>query len=198
MKLFGATYTTSSDEELIEFLKKGKKKAFDEIYNRYAQKLMGYFYKMLWQDREKAEDMVHDIFLKIIQKPEQFDTSRSFRTWLFSVACNMCKNEYKKAEVRKNTKNSIDTNYQLSSSQNVLSEVQDLQFKEAYERAIKELDVKHQEVFTLRYFENLSIKEIAEIVEANEGTIKSRIFYATKQLASKLKEFKNEKIISYE
>lgn len=198
MRLFGATYTKSTDEELIEFLSKGDKKAFDEIYGRYAEKLMGYFFKMLWQDREKAEDMVHDIFLKVINKPELFDTSRSFKTWIFSVACNMCKNEYKKAEVRKNTSHSYDPSYQGKSEQNVLSEVQDMQFKEAYDIAIKELDVKHQEVFTLRYFESLSIKEIAEVVEANEGTVKSRLFYATKQLASKLKEFKTEKIISHE
>jgi RNA polymerase sigma-70 factor (ECF subfamily) len=52
-----------------------------------------------------------------------------------------------------------------------------------------ELKSEHQEVFALRHMDGLSIKEIAEVLDINEGTVKSRLFYATKQLADKLKEF---------
>jgi RNA polymerase sigma-70 factor (ECF subfamily) len=54
---------------------------------------------------------------------------------------------------------------------------------------LDELDDKHKEVFSLRHIEGLSIKEIAEVLEINEGTVKSRLFYATKYLAESLKEF---------
>ena len=63
------------------------------------------------------------------------------------------------------------------------------QFGEALEKQLNKLDKKHREVFTLRHIDGLSIKEIAEIIQINEGTVKSRIFYATKQLASRLSEY---------
>ena len=94
MRIFKPQYSKLLDEELLVMLGKGDKRAFDEVYKRYSQPLFGYFMKLLARDNEKCEDMVHDLFAKIIRKPEYFDTSRSFRTWVYSVASNMCKNEY--------------------------------------------------------------------------------------------------------
>ena len=92
MLFFKPSYKKSSDEELMLSISKGEKKAFDELYARYADALLRYFTRLLWKDREKAEDFVHDLFAKIIQKPELFDASRTFKTWVYSVANNMCKN----------------------------------------------------------------------------------------------------------
>ncbi len=179
-----------TDESLMVAVSKGDKRAFDEIYERYSGPLLGYFMRMLWRDREKAEDFVHDIFAKIIRKPELFDPSRRFRTWLYSVANNMCKNEYKRQEVRKNTSNGLDSSYAVSDDNvNVLHEVQDRQFKQAFEESMSALDQKHSEVFKLRHIDGLSIKEIAEVLEISDGTVKSRIFYASKYLAESLKDF---------
>ena len=103
MRLIKPRYQEMTDESLMIAVSKGDQRAFDEIYQRYSSPLLGFFIRMLWKDREKAEDFVHDIFAKIIRKPELFDPKRSFKTWVYSVANNMCKNEYKKQEVRKNT-----------------------------------------------------------------------------------------------
>jgi RNA polymerase sigma-70 factor (ECF subfamily) len=189
MKLFRPNYSNQTDEQLMTAMSKGDKMAFDELYKRFAGQLRGYFQKMLWQDKEKAEDFVHDLFAKLIRNPDYFDVNRSFKTWLFSVASNMCKNEYKKQEVRKNTSNGIEEYRSVSSTNDVVSEVQDAQFKQAFEKCLSELDEKHREVFTLRHFDGLSMKEISEVMEINEGTVKSRLFYATKQLSEQLKAF---------
>lgn len=189
MQLFKPKYNSFTDEELMKALSKGDQRAFDELYKRFYAQLLGYFKNMLWGDREKAEDMVHDIFAKIIKNPDYFDTNRSFRTWLFSVASNMCKNEYKKQAVRKNTSTGVEDYRSISSSTNVLAEVQDIQFQEAFEENLAKMDEKHREVFALRHLEGLSMKEIAEVMEINEGTVKSRLFYATKFLAEKLKVY---------
>lgn len=85
--------------------------------------------------------------------------------------------------------NGIDDKVQVAGSTNVLNEVFDQQFKEAFNHSIAKLDQKHKEVFLLRHFEGLSMKEISEVMEINEGTVKSRLFYATKQLATELKVF---------
>ena len=179
-----------TDESLMMAVSKGDKRAFDEIYERYSGPLLGYFIRMLWKDREKAEDFVHDIFAKIIRKPQLFDPSRSFKTWIYSVANNMCKNEYKKQEVRKNTSNGLDESYAVKDhNTNVLGEVFDSQFRDEFEKSLMDLDTKHSEVFKLRHIDGLSIKEIAEVLEISDGTVKSRLFYATKYLASSLEAF---------
>lgn len=190
MRLVKPKYQEMTDESLMIAISKGDQRAFDQIYARYSGPLLGYFIRLLWKDREKAEDFVHDIFAKIIKKPELFDPTRSFKTWIYSVANNMCKNEYKKQEVRKNTSNGLDESYGVKDhNANVFSEVFDNQFKGEFEKSLEDLDVKHSEVFKLRHIEGLSIKEIAEILEISDGTVKSRLFYATKYLASSLEAF---------
>lgn len=190
MRLIRQQHKAMTDESLMIAISSGDKRAFDELYARYSGPLLGYFMRMLWRDREKAEDFVHDLFAKIVHKPEYFDTTRSFKTWVYSVANNMCKNEYKKQEVRKGTTNGLDNHYSLyDKSVNVMSEVQDNFFQEAFQKSLANLDEKHKEVFALRHIEGLSIKEISEAMEINEGTVKSRLFYATKYLAESLKDF---------
>ena len=190
MRLIKPRYQEMTDESLMIAVSKGDQRAFNEIYQRYSSPLLGYFIRMLWKDREKAEDFVHDIFAKIIRKPELFYPKRSFKTWVYSVANNMCKNEYKKQEVRKNTSNGLDETYVVKDhNANVLSEVSDNQFRYEFEKSLEGLDGKHSEVFKLRHLEGLSIKEIAEILEISDGTVKSRLFYATKYLASSLEAF---------
>lgn len=190
MRLFKAQHKTMTDESLMLAISNGDKRAFDELYGRYSGPLLGYFMRMLWRDREKAEDFVHDLFAKIVRKPEYFDPTRTFKTWVYSVANNMCKNEYKKQEVRKGMTNGLDNFYTLSDkNSNVMNEVQDKFFQDAFQKSLVDLDDKHREAFSLRHLEGLSIKEIAEVLEINEGTVKSRLFYATKYLAESLKEF---------
>lgn len=193
MKLIRKEYQQMTDEQLVIAMAGGDQRAFDHLYNRYSGPLVSYFMRMLWRDREKAEDFVHDFFTKLIHRPELFDTNRSFKTWMFSVACNMCKNEYKKQEIRKNTSNGLDSNYAVKDhDQNTESTVHHTFFKNAYDEQVLQLEPKHREVFEMRHFDGLSIKEIADALSINEGTIKSRLFYATKYLAERLKHFQPE------
>ena len=189
MRIFQKQVKQLSDEELMKLLSKGNQKAFDEIYLRYSDVLFGYFMKMLARDKEKCEDMVHDLFAKIIRKPDYFNVNRSFRTWVFSVACNMCKNEYKRMSIRKHVSNDFEPTKSLQAESDTLKKVHESTFSESFYKALNALDEKHKNVFALRHFEGLSMKEIAETLEINEGTVKSRLFYATKTLAKELKEF---------
>ena len=193
MRIVQKTYQTWSDEELMVAMSKGNHGAFTEIYERYSKPLFHYFLRLLWRNQTLAEDMVHDLFAKIIKKPELFDTNRSFRTWIYVVATNMCKNEYRKKEVRQNVSTGLDNHYTLyDKNENVLNQVQDSQFKEAFKIGLNDLDEKHREVFTLRHMDGLSMKEIADVLNISEGTVKSRLFYATKYLAVGLKAFSPE------
>ncbi len=193
MRLLRKEYSSMTDEQLVIALAGGDQRAFDQLYNRYARPLTSYFMRMLWRDREKAEDFLHDLFTKLIHRPELFDTTRSFKTWVYSVANNMCKNEYKKQEIRKNTSNGLDSSYAVADqNKNTFNEVHHSLFKKQFDEQLVLLDQKHKEVFELRHFDGLSMKEIAEILAISEGTVKSRLFYATKYLAEGLKDFQPE------
>src|SRR5690606_3276565 len=73
----------------------GKEKAFNEIYNRYSKPLFLFFYRRLYQENNKAQDFLQDLFLKLIEKAATFDSSKKFSTWIYTIAYNMCKNEYR-------------------------------------------------------------------------------------------------------
>ena len=180
----------TSDEQLVRKMAKGDHSAFDELYRRYARLMVNYFYRMLWKDEGKAQDFMQDLFLKLIQNPNSFDSTRSFKTWFYSIANNMCKNEYKKAQVRSNTKLGIeDFEQKPVQEQSALEQTHFTHFKELFTEELEQMDENHRAVVVLRHLEGLSVKEIAEQLSINEGTVKSRIFYATKSLAQKLAAF---------
>lgn len=188
MKVVGQKYT---DEELMAEVIKGNDLAFSEIYDRYSKAMLNYFYKMLWQDRELAEDFMQELFSKIIHKPNLFNVNRSFKTWIYSIANNMCKNEYRKQEVRKGTSNNLNENISVANDDASPDKKHDQGiFNERLKEELNNLSDNHKNTFILRFKHDLSIKEIADIMETSEGTVKSRIFYTLKKLSENLKEFK--------
>lgn len=173
-----------SDEALMSHVKNGNTIAFNELYLRYNRRLYYFFYRMLGADSENANDFLQDIFLKIINKPELFNSSLHFSKWIFSVAYNMCKNEYRKREVRK----IIQTE---SNTDEFAEEPAELQLnKEALLSTIfselERLDENQKSILILKYKENFSLKEIAEILELPVGTIKSRLHYARLELSKRI------------
>jgi len=194
MSILSRKLKACSDEELMESVKVGKETAFDELYNRYSKRLLVYFYRMLGGNEEKAQDFLQDIFVKIIEKPHLFGSKNRFSSWVFTVANNMCKNEYRRLKVRNQVVNGKDLDFFPHPGENNFLEknLAGSEFKEVLFKELTKLDQLKQSTFLLRFQENLSIKEISEILECSEGTVKSRLFYMTKSLAKKLKAFNPE------
>ena len=185
-----SNYQSYTDNELMQGILEKDSRAFSELYDRYSGMMVNYFYKMLWQDKEKAQDFMQDLFAKIIEKPALFDVHRNFKTWLFSVANNMCKNEYRKQSIRHNTSYDMEEGVQIKdTSITAIDRLQDSQFGEKLKAELDLLDEKQKSAFVMRYFQELSIKEIAETLNISEGTVKSRLFYTLKKLTVSLKEF---------
>ncbi len=180
--------TDSSDEALMVAAQSGNRIAFEALYDRYSGKLFGYFYRMLRKDREIAEDYTQEVFLKIIQSKSTYDGTRAFKTWIFSIAHNMCKNNYRKEEVVKRAANELIMTTKNSIPQDS-NNVDRQTFKQELDRALANLNHVKRACFIMRFKQGLSIKEIATIEEVSEGTIKSRIFYVLKELTASLKEF---------
>ncbi|WP_303316793.1 RNA polymerase sigma factor [Flavivirga abyssicola] len=194
---FRINYKNKSDEELIVLINKGKEKAFNEIYERYSKKLFLFFYQKLYRDNNKAQDFLQDLFLKLVEKAELFDYKKSFSSWIYCIAYNMCKNEYRNNATRKGK--TINLNVEelkndAASSIIINNEDDFLLFKKSLNNELGKLNEKHSVTFILRHQDNMSIKEISEIMACSEGTVKSRLFYATKKLSVKLKKFSSIKI----
>ena len=192
MNLFGSTYKTLSDEELMIRVVRGDKRAFDMIYTRHSAALMRYFHRMLWRDKEKAEDFVQDFFMKIIKQPSSFDTQRKFTTWMYSVANNMCKNEYRKMEIRKPVEFESVSGMLPGENVEAGKRIDRKAFMNSLGAELEKLDEGQRSVFVLRFEENLSIKEIGDILDISEGTVKSRLFYTLRKLSDKLKVYAPE------
>lgn len=195
---FSKTNNKLTDEELVTKLAAGDHKAFSELYHRYSERLMYYFYRMLGNSTEKAEDFLQDIFMKIIDKAGTFDPSRKFSTWIFSIAHNMCKNEYRSMGVRKNS--NIDefheSVFQFESNPPEIQEVDTEQFLTDLFNELETFDEIHKTVFLLHYREDFSLKEIGQILDISEGTVKSRLFYARKRLSERLAKYNPQNVNS--
>ena len=87
-----------SDEALMSRIAKGNTAAFELLYDRYSNRMHAFFRRMLGNDSELANDFLQELFMKIIEKPKAFDVERRFSTWIYTVASNMCKNEYRRRE----------------------------------------------------------------------------------------------------
>lgn len=172
--------SSHSDEDIIKlFTKEGNDDVFKVIYKKYFPILSKYL-AWLSSDYEMGRDGAQNILLKVYQNPQQFDGNRNFKVWLFSIANNQWKNELRGKAIRTREKESIK--YQLTVVEDEVDPSESDKKKQLLKLGLSQLSENHREVFVLKYSNNLSIKEISEACSCSEGTVKSRLFYAMKQL----------------
>jgi RNA polymerase sigma-70 factor, ECF subfamily len=177
-----------SDEDLMEQASEGSELALETIYHRHSQPLLRYFYRMLWQDKTKSEDFLHDLFIKIVENKSAFDADRKFSTWIYSIAHNMCKNEYRKQAFRKEA--SILALTPDITNESITAQLDHQSFQFRLSEILSEEDEEVRTMFALRYELEMDVAQIAEIIQCPEGTIKSRLFYLKKRLATQLQHYK--------
>ncbi|MCA0238353.1 MAG: RNA polymerase sigma factor [Bacteroidetes bacterium] len=174
-------YGAATDNALMEAIGRNDEQAFAELYGRYGRRMYRFFYRMLWQDAARAEDFTQELFIKIIERPEAYNVSRPFVTWLYTLAHNLCKNEYRRQVRSLARQNGAQTEvapaYQPENPDQELLEQQ-------LRAALDALPEAQRQCFILRYQEELSVQAIADIVGCPEGTVKSRLHHAIQKLAA--------------
>lgn len=182
--MFKKRYHKLSDEELmVQVMDHHSHPAIVELHSRYSQKLLGYFMKMLNKDLDLSQDFVQEIFLKILEKKHLYDPSKKFYTWLFTIASNMCKTSYRRVPFNRISNDGYELNQSIHLNENLADKEN---FKQLLHESIETLEFGQKTVFVLRYMEQFSLNEIAEIMEISTGTVKSRLFYATQKIAKQL------------
>ena len=184
-------YQDTDDAMLMSRIRLGDTGAFDELYNRYSNRLLHYFYRMLGGNEDLAQDFLQTLFMKLVEKPQRFKKGYNFKSWVFTIAHNMCKNEYRRIETKKRYFADIenDNGEQISRYNNFDDQIDNSKFRMALDQELAKIEPDHKSIFILRYQQQLSIPEIQSIIGCSEGTVKSRLFYTTKKLAKCLSEF---------
>jgi RNA polymerase sigma-70 factor (ECF subfamily) len=173
-----------TDEELMALLKGHQSHlALAELHKRYAQKLLGFCIKMTNRDVALSQDIVQDVFLRILEKNHLFDPTKKFNTWVFTITSNLCKTSFR-SQYRTTSLQKDHEGIAFSDNQ-----VEKNEFLQALEKSINNLDEFQKETYILRFMEQCSLQEIAEITNTNLGTVKSRLFYAGKKIATELESF---------
>ncbi len=179
------------DQELVTAYLAGEIRSFDAIVERYQGRLLNFVYRIV-SDRERAEDLVQEVFIRVHRHLARFDRSKKFSTWIYTIASNLAKNE-----LRNRSRNPLVLF--TSITQGWDDEERPLEFedpnarpddqfrkrhvREMVEDSVAKLPEHHREVFVLRELEGRSYEEIAEITHCNLGTVKSRLNRARNSFA---------------
>ena len=179
------------DADVVESFLQGEERAFQELVERYQARLLNFVVRTIG-DRERGEDLVQEVFIRVYRHLHRFDRSKKFSTWIYTIASNLAKNE-----LRNRSRNPLVLFQSLTSNWD--DDHRPLQFEDSsmrpddlyrrrhlqqlVERAAEELPPHHREVFILREVDGKSYEEIAEITGTQLGTVKSRLNRARNRFA---------------
>jgi RNA polymerase sigma-70 factor (ECF subfamily) len=174
------------DYELVQrALKDGDQRAFAELLNRYRESVYYMLLKMV-NNSDDAEDLTIESFSKAFRRLDQYTPQFAFSTWLFKIASNHCIDHIRKRRIRAI---SIDTgitnedgeNFVIPVKEDSLDPEETMQKEERIKRmrdVVEKLKPKYKRLVELRYFEEKSYEEIAELLELPLGTVKAQLFRA--------------------
>jgi len=176
-----------TDEELVKlFVETQQNTYFEKLYERYSEKV---YHKCLSfvKDIAKAEDLTHDIFLKLIFKLGTFKEDAKFSTWLYSITYNHCMDQLrtnkKRGEVLQDEPMDIPDDIDL----NNIFDGDDIQAKNL-KTALDQLTVDEKGVLFMKYMDDMSIRDIADIFNVTESAIKMRLLRSREKLRKKYLE----------
>lgn len=187
LRMSGAS--TQTDEQLMEALDAGDDQALAELVERYQNDIFRFCLHYL-KNIELAKEMAQETFLRIYTARARFEVSRKFKPWMLCIARNLCLNELKR---RKMVHMETLEEYASSSreeSGEILRSSDDSPYEllltqERHRYLLEVLDrlpEESREIVVLRYFQKLSAREIADIVDSTEGAVRTRLHRILKQM----------------
>ena len=194
------------DDELMQRFQKGDEEAFDLLVRRHHKPLINFIARFTG-DRDNAEDLAQETFIRIYKAADRYKQGRAkFKTWMYFIAKNLCKNELRNRSRRERFR--VDNIIPSDKNHNADSEEIDViasapadssfqpdvalhrkELNKAIHEAIADLPEQYKYPLILRDIQGLSYDEISEILELRSGTTKSRINRARLMLKDKLKPF---------
>mgnify|MGYP002074003496 CR=1 FL=1 len=170
-------YNAHKDEELVAlYVSSQRNEYFEEIYERYVNKVYRKCYSFVY-NQEKAEDLTHDIFLKLIVKIGSFKETSKFSTWLYSITYNYCMDQIRTG--KKRTEVGLPENVEISDDND--GGLPDFQSDEI-NRSLQQMAADERAILQMKYQEDFSIKEIADTLNITESAVKMRLMRSKEKL----------------
>lgn len=170
-----------SDDELVEQIQLGNESAAEELINRYYTSILRYC-KWHCSRLERAEDLTQETFLRLFKNISQYKEKRKFKSYLYTIANHLCIDEGRRIQL-----------YSLEAEENIVNEHNEiirLQDKAEIRYLLSILSAEQREAIILRFGEQLSFRQIAEVMGCNMRTAQSRVRNALKMMR---KEKENER-----
>lgn len=181
-----------SDEKLAELVQKGDTEKFGLLMERYQSKLFRYGRKFL-SDNDNIEDVVQDVFIKTYQNINSFDVSQKFSPWIYRIAHNTYINAIKKSLIGPMYIFDFDTLISHTIVEDpIVREKEQKEMKDIVDKGLSLIEPKYREILILYFIEELSYKEISDILHIPIGTVGVRIMRAKEILKEVMSKSKIE------
>lgn len=184
----------SSDDELVISARQGDRRAFEELVQRHTRKAYHIAFDFT-RDREEAKDLSQEAFLKAFTRLKSFDGRSSFYTWFYRILVNLCL-DYKRRRKRapanpfdEAMENEVEPSHHSANPGSLDQQISARQISQRIGQVLDQLPAKQRTAFILKNHQGLSIKEIAELMETAEGTVKVHLHRAVTVLRQRLAEF---------
>lgn len=190
----------TADEDLMVQYQRGEVRAFEVLLGRHRKPVYNFILRFIG-DKETAEDLLQETFMRVIKGAEAYKRNAKFTTWLYTIARNLCVDQTRRRKHRKHA--SLDAPMDQTDDSGTLLDVipsnemasdrksVNKQLHQLMQRAIEALSEEQREVFLMREFLDLPFKQIADVVGVPENTVKSRMRYALDHLRQQLEEYRD-------
>ena len=182
--------SSQTDEQLMQRAARGSDRAFEELYNRHARRLQGFFARRLDSDSDLAADFMHDTFLRLYDARERYREGQNVRAWIYTIAYNLIKNHYRKPHPQPLSQG--EGSEHIDEGTDVEVELDEAVFHDALRDVLHRLPQPQAMLFSLHYEEELTIPQIAQITALPEGTVKSRLHKTMNTIKQQLKQYENQ------
>lgn len=171
-----------TDEQLALRVQQGDTTALAQLVERHHSPLLGFLYRLTGGDRALAEDLAQDTFLRVLRTCHQYRAARPFKPWLYAIALNIARDHFKRADTRHTDSAADDVLDGLAAP---LEDELDFDARQVA-AAITALPEQQRVAILLRYYQDLSLADIAETLNIPIGTVKSRLSLGLQRLRSRL------------
>jgi len=175
----------SADDNLISAARTGDPWAIRELYEKHVGSVYGLVYRML-DDKQEAEEITQDVFVKAFRALTRFDARSSFKTWCLQIAVNASYDVLRKRKRRAPYRAEWDERMDVRGDNPERGQLMRVDLQYHLGRALANLHEDLRTTFVLRDIEDLSYQEISDVLHCSPGTVASRIARARKQMAEQL------------
>lgn len=180
-----------TDEELLDEIKLGSQAAMEVLVKKHYKSIFAYVYRKVG-DYHQAYDLTQEVFVKMMKALHQYKEKDKFNHWLLKIAVNHCRDYFRSRSFKQKEQESNLIPKLVDQKNNVWDLISKKENSEKVKLALEQLPDYQKETIILRYYHDLKIKQIAEITDSKETTVKSRL----RQGQLKLKKLLNEVIQS--